>query len=778
MAIASDPSNDGSNVTFAVYMPTYNASSTLRLSRAASPANIWGNVQCDRINTAAVSTGTTAIEVRMSGAGLTAVTYSIPNATDLCTQSLGTTNLRASPSNARFWANYQLPAGAAVLDAETGMYKVNVTVRYTSAVTTQVAAGNGSASMVFRATLQGAPAGSFLGTVGSTGSVNALGIGSRTFAKDSDNEYYRHYFDFGVPCSQTSPQTRSITIRDPDNYNSSGGIASTQGSSERGALNARPLGMYVIENGSALAQSRYTVPATQGTVSLRAGVYMVTPTTLQNGSGQSGNTTFSFTMHPGRTYQLAVFDVYYRNILQIQLPTDASYNAITCPTADFELQPSLNDLVDSIVPGETSVGPIEARVDNTGADPTPTATLAGIARYVYRGSGSLATSGDTVGGITTAANYSCRIVEAENLETPPPQECVALWEGSAAAGISGDTLLHSIADFNPSSISPALQVGDQVCFIAVVNRYNESQGDTDWRYSDPVCIKVAKVPFVHIEGHDIRVGSSWDITGNQNSSVGGMSVSSGGNIFGSRGEYAIFAPGTVAGLSSGYSTAANTADRNRLTFSNSSGYGSFAGLAGMGVIPDVANYFFEGGVPTPANVRADIAASGVNYSNIGGGGQLNLNPSTTPVSGTRVYYRNGPITIRETARDELVVNQPSDPGAISQVIIIANGDINIEQGVQRLDAWLVSLGGTVNTCSDGPVNLSTSNCSNLLTINGLVMADRLVLRRTAGANNTAQLNNPAERINLPASTFLWGHQMEQTNGSLQTTYTRELPPRF
>jgi hypothetical protein len=123
---------------------------------------------------------------------------------------------------------------------------------------------------------------------------------------------------------------------------------------------------------------------------------------------------------------------------------------------------------------------------------------------------------------------------------------------------------------------------------------------------------------------------------------------------------------------------------------------------------------------------------------------------------------------------------------IPQLVIIAD-QIDIENSVTNIDAWLIASGptGTINTCTRSGATtigittpLTKDLCDNLLTINGPVMANKLYLRRTAGAEDAAQIGVAAETINLRPDAYLWGSYQASRSARLETTYSQELPPRF
>jgi hypothetical protein len=113
---------------------------------------------------------------------------------------------------------------------------------------------------------------------------------------------------------------------------------------------------------------------------------------------------------------------------------------------------------------------------------------------------------------------------------------------------------------------------------------------------------------------------------------------------------------------------------------------------------------------------------------------------------------------------------------IPQLVIIAK-NINIQQSVTNVDAWLIA-SSTVNTCSNSGAKLSGDICKELLTIHGPVVADKLVLNRTAGSGTGPASGDPAEIINLRPDAYLWAQLVASGSGKAETVKTVELPPRF
>ena len=121
-------------------------------------------------------------------------------------------------------------------------------------------------------------------------------------------------------------------------------------------------------------------------------------------------------------------------------------------------------------------------------------------------------------------------------------------------------------------------------------------------------------------------------------------------------------------------------------------------------------------------------------------------------------------------------------------VVRASGDINIAEGVSNIEAWLISDGGTINTCAgkNSIEDLSHSICNTQLTIDGPVYGSSLKLMRTGGANGVTRSigsaresdAESAETINYPAKTYVWSYE-ESTSSDvrLYESGSIELAPR-
>ncbi|MBR5436757.1 MAG: hypothetical protein IK120_07820, partial [Muribaculaceae bacterium] len=106
-------------------------------------------------------------------------------------------------------------------------------------------------------------------------------------------------------------------------------------------------------------------------------------------------------------------------------------------------------------------------------------------------------------------------------------------------------------------------------------------------------------------------------------------------------------------------------------------------------------------------------------------------------------------------------------------------------GVRWIDAVLMAK--TVNTCGNSNNTNSSSN-SNLLTIYGAVIANKLEANRTYGAATGANSIIPAEIIDFDPTLYLWkaiggGDESGSNNDSddsfnMEAVTQYELPPRL
>ena len=241
-----------------------------------------------------------------------------------------------------------------------------------------------------------------------------------------------------------------------------------------------------------------------------------------------------------------------------------------------------------------------------------------------------------------------------------------------------------------------------------------------------------------------------------------------GKFFGSWSEYNLAAGGSVNNFGTGAypSFGAPTKDNqllNQLTIANLSGYGnSGIDTGSQALLAKLDNYLAKiknlGGLTTVNQGGLSFSCSAIHSICIYTGGSVTIN-SNIGAGGDYPIY-----------------------------VVRASGDINIAEGVSNIEAWLISDGGTINTCAgkNSIEDLSHSICNTQLTIDGPVYGSSLKLMRTGGANGVTRSigsaresdAESAETINYPAKTYVWSYE-ESTSSDvrLYESGSIELAPR-
>lgn len=343
--------------------------------------------------------------------------------------------------------------------------------------------------------------------------------------------------------------------------------------------------------------------------------------------------------------------------------------------------------------------------------------------------------------------------------------------------------------------------GTKVCYALSVYSYNEATGANQrWAHSGAICLVVAKKPKVQVQGGDLVVGKTYSgVTGAALAVVKGSTtnknVSGTPRTFGSWVEYGIFATGAITGIgsSSAYAApgmqSATVCRASILSFTNAGS--SLCGAAPIGgyqttrTIPDVAKSFaIDAATPSfGTNPTINLASPGVQKLYTASG---NVTITGGAIGKGEWIVLNAPnATVTITGNITYTSELLQSVGDIPQVVIIAK-NINIIDTVTQVDAWLIAKGtvagadGKLNTCSTvaETAQLTIASCNRPLVVNGPVMAQSLLLRRTAGSGAGAASDDPAEIFNLRPDAYLWAGTHATGNGRVQTVYMTELPPRL
>lgn len=445
----------------------------------------------------------------------------------------------------------------------------------------------------------------------------------------------------------------------------------------------------------------------------------------------------------------------------------------------FTLTPSISVNPDAATfPGGTLTA--TPRVTNSGSI-SSTATNWSISSYVL----PPRTSPDVSGGLAPSDVCSRH------------PDCRVLSQGQADFGVGDPSTATYAGDdrFEPSStrVPEDAVPGTRVCFALAVHPH--ATGDPSYAISAAVCVVVAKIPTIQVKGHDLRVGGS--ITAGLHEGPGQL-PSDPRRTYGSWVEYGVFSGEGNAGGSSGAGLALGSANPNQrgwsdLTFANvapdgSSSFGSYSpSFAGQISAHTSATrqYFADRCVDDP-----QVTGSTINVVSLSSGayhltGNVTLHGGQVPSGRSVILCVDGTATIGDDlAYDTSAALQKLSD--IPQVVIVAN-NIAIDGDVRRVDAWLIAGGedpdGFITTCDDVDLRnpgLSVNVCRNKLVVNGPVMTGHLYLYRTHTKPYTTPEGNdsPAETFSLPASAFLWAANYSNSRDVPQTTYIKELPPRF
>ncbi len=279
---------------------------------------------------------------------------------------------------------------------------------------------------------------------------------------------------------------------------------------------------------------------------------------------------------------------------------------------------------------------------------------------------------------------------------------------------------------------------------------------------------VVNRPFLRASGSDVVSGATFLNNADQYSSARSVDASIITNGFdeargSSSGQYGVFASGFINSLGKFYSNNFNkTENRNDLTFSNtglegadSAEYGKFYGSAplpnvNISSLVDIAKA--SGAVdPTNSELRKHVSNSEntLDPADSGGSAYLEKNndgysiglnssgqvvKSFDNVQGSKVIVVEGDVTIAQNL-------EYGD--SKTNMIFVVIGNIYIRSNVDRLDGTYIAFptddsNGIFDTCYDAgdkgvwPDNLTIDSCNKQLTVNGRLIASKVLWKRTWG----------------------------------------------
>lgn len=560
----------------------------------------------------------------------------------------------------RLFADYAIPKPAAAqLNPFTNRYEVEVTVAYNPAIP----AGDNGIRLVVDSL-----GGAVIGPLGGSGRAFPLLGNYNIWQYESLNTTIK--VPFGR-CAATST-TQNVRIRLYDADNGVGGFANTVMARVR---KADGTAVNILPNTTA-------TPRVGGTVQVSgSGTQWWRPN-----DGTSGETYFYVPMTTNTKYEFIVTGLNPRNTIDVGLPTDSIFGAVSCDVTLSELTPEVDiegGTSTEIEAGDTA-NPV-ASVDNSGA--TTTATWE---RYFWYESSS---------GVKSEIGR----------QGPASKSFVA----------GGNPLI------NTSALRSTIVAADKarICTSLVLSGYPVT---TDIIGSNPtyVCKNIVRKPYLSIRNGDINtscaatdtgtIDAFWNplVLGGGNGSGTTLAAYAGGAVDGFATAVGRLSPGPVSGLS----------------FANEGvgdGYGlPFSGQAGAcSSLPDAAT------MDGPA-------------------GDLSLGSPvvTTEVQNRGKIFVKGNLTIDGNLAYSSASTSAFNLASIPYFEVIVSGNIYIKSNVTLLDG-IYRAGGTIYTCtlaSAAPVVNSTllANCGSTLSINGAFQAKDIKYLRLGGT--TAVTGSSAE----------------------------------
>ena len=476
------------------------------------------------------------------------------------------------------------------------------------------------------------------------------------------------------------------------------------------------------------------------------------------------------------------YECYYGNIITI---TDSSGNVYninkdcgnpfgrmdTIEASNFELKPTI-----TVSPSSGEYGAvisIDAAVNNdsTVSKTASNSTKWSIRRVIISPTGSIKSSD----------------VNDQSAETYFGGNEVVNSAANHSSGQSFSLGVTSLSSEIPEQRVPDEPVGTRICYTLSVDPYRHDSTKYSHAMSSS-CLVVSKRPKVQVIGGDLLVGRVMEGASAISTRVVTGTTANPSGVFGSWSEYGVVATGPVTGMASGAGYVGGAGGPyNLLTFTNVPTVSSCSGMVGCytfksNILPNVSQLFpVNASTPFIASGSLDASPQGIygvsgsalniNTSSISGKWMVINAPNADVTISGNITYDNGPLT---------------SFGQIPQLIIIAR-NITIADAVTQVDSWLISPGkvnagtvtnGVIRTCQTPAASITAGVCNTKLQVNGPVVANRLIMLRTAGSGPGKDAGDPAEVFNTRPDAYLWALNHLQNNGRITSVETKELPPRY
>lgn len=471
-------------------------------------------------------------------------------------------------------------------------------------------------------------------------------------------------------------------------------------------------------------------------------------------SGSNKRIQLTYTFRRDMVYRWEIYNVYIDNTLQFRVPFDNVYYYRECALPKARLRAAMSATPTGIMQSDQTARFSPSLIVSNYSG-LPVTVNCNIRRTSY----------PPTGGSVNLGNQPCT--------TPAGDPNIQINSGASPVALRENT-------YN----SPGAVAGTRVCDLMTITNpsdpaYFASPSDNQAE----ACVVIGKTPYVHFMGGDVWAGGGilrqTGSCSNDLSKITTLSRDLGGanGYAGSTVEYAAFALGAISQFGSGSralvtgAPAGPTALARALTFSNTS-----PTLGNFAASPRCINthYWEMADVTQPCGAVVNVnAPPSTPCRRVG---DLTINAGTLPPGSKQLYVVEGQVFITGN------VNYPSNYSSINDLpslVVIALNDIQVSSSVRTMDGIFFT-NGTLFTCQGKPP-LPAPACNQDLVINGAVIANRVDLYRTAGAegSSAAQRKVPSEIFKLSPEVFLKNALNNNNSQTVITTSdTRELPPRF
>jgi hypothetical protein len=362
---------------------------------------------------------------------------------------------------------------------------------------------------------------------------------------------------------------------------------------------------------------------------------------------------------------------------------------------------------------------------------------------------------------STASAFRIEYTPSMYLSTNPPS-----FTGSYATTIpAGQTRFTPDRDY---TVPLGASLGEEYCVAVRVNYtegYTDGAGLISWNNRDTsvisdiqeTCVVILENPYLEVYGADVWAGAVFSPMADNPTACGALPASDKKIVSvrrddrGSFTEFAAFATGSI--INFGSAGMPGFVDLDDLTFGNiDTPPGNFSEEARC--VPDYYSLLLD----------SDYTST---VGSFGSGRLVGVGDKT-------IYVLDGDVTIggNITYANYNVLG----PSQIPFFMLVTTGDINIESNVTELNGLYVSIGGTINTCSDVSGNLTASDCNSRLDINGAFIAGNVNFRRTHGG---LLRGDPAEVFNFSPEMYLGAPSIvNQFIGDFEVDQFKDLPPVY